>query len=132
MSTTDRIFHSRWWLPAVSLVLGAIMLAAFAIGGDAAGGLQAFGVMALVAALFAFGASRSETLGGLGGPGRDERWAMIDLRASALAGFVLITVVIGMCLWEWAHGRSGEPYTQLGAVTGVAYLVALIALRLRS
>jgi hypothetical protein len=37
-----------------------------------------------------------------------------------------------MCLWEWAHGRSGTPYVQLGAICGVAYVVALAALRLRS
>jgi hypothetical protein len=132
MSTTERLARSRWWLPAVSLVLGVLMLAAFAIGGDTAGGLQSFGVMAAVAALFAFGASRSETLGGLGGPGRDERWAMIDLRATALAGFVLITVVIGAFLYEIASGEDGEPYSQLGAIAGVAYILAVIAGRVRS
>ena len=132
MSTSDRIFRSRWWLPAVSLALGAIMFAAFAIGGNTGDGLQAFAVMAAIAALFAFGASRSETLGGLGGPGRDERWAMIDLRASALAGFVLITVVIGAWLYEIANGDDGEPYTQLGAIAGVAYVIALAVGRARS
>ena len=133
MSTTSRdLTRRRWWLPAVSLGLGALMLAAFAIGGDTAGGLQSFGVMAAVAALFAFGASRSETLGGLGGPGRDERWAMIDLRASALAGFVLIVVVIGAFLYEIASGEDGEPYSQLGAIAGVAYILAVVAGRVRS
>lgn len=131
MSTTERLIRSRWWLPAVSLALGVLMLAAFMIGGDTAGGLQSFGVMAAVAALFAFGASRSETLGGLGGPGRDERWAMIDLRASALAGFVLITVVIGAFLYEIANGQDGSPYSQLGAIAGVAYIVGLVIGRMR-
>ena len=78
--------RSRWWMPAVSLVLGAIVLAAMWIGGNRDDGLQAFvAVHAALAALFAFG-GRSETLRGLGGPGRDERWQMIDLRASAFAG----------------------------------------------
>ena len=36
-----------------------------------------------------------------------------------------------MCAWEWAHGRDGSPYVQLGAIGGVAYLVAVVALRLR-
>ena len=40
-------------------------------------------------------------------------------------------LIIGMCLWEWGHGRSGEPYTQLGALAGVAYVLALGALRIR-
>ena len=70
-----------------ALALGAAMFAAFAIGGDAGEGVFGFGVMAAVAALFFFG-GRSETLRGLGGPGRDERWAAIDLRASAFAGLV--------------------------------------------
>jgi hypothetical protein len=41
-------------------------------------------------------------------------------------------VVIVMCLWEWGHGRDGSPYAQLGAITGMAYLLALGVLRLRS
>ena len=132
MSTTDRLTRSRWWLPAVSLVLGAIMFTAFTIGGDVDSGVQAFGVMAVVAALFAFGAPRSETLGGLGGPGRDERWAMIDLRATALSGSVLIAVVIGAFLYEVANGEDGEPYSQLGAIAGVVYIIAVALGRFRT
>ena len=129
MSTTDRLTRSRWWLPAVSLVLGAIMFTAFTIGGDVDSGVQAFGVMAVVAALFAFGAPRSETLGGLG---RDERWAMIDLRATALSGSVLIAVVIGAFLYEVANGEDGEPYSQLGAIAGVVYIIAVAVGRFRT
>ena len=132
MSTTDRLTRSRWWMPAVTLVLGAVLFAAFAIGGDTASGLQSFGVMAVLAAVFAFGAPRSETIGGLGGPGRDERWAAIDLRATAITGSVLITVVIGAFLFEVANGRDGEPYSQLGAIGGITYVVAWIAGRLRT
>jgi len=132
MSTTDRLVRTRWWLPAVSLLLGAIMFAAFAIGGETADGAQSFAVMAALAALFFFGSRRSETLGGLGGPARDERWEMIDLRATALAGMVLIAVVIGAFLYEIASGEDGSPYSQLGAIAGVAYVLAIAAGRLRS
>jgi hypothetical protein len=34
-------------------------------------------------------------------------------------------------MWEWAHGRDGTPYAQLGALTGVTYVVAFAGLRLR-
>jgi hypothetical protein len=44
------------------------MFGAFAIGGSAGDGVFAFGVMAALAALFAFGAPRSETLGGSAAP----------------------------------------------------------------
>ena len=36
--------------------------------------------------MFLIGGARSETLAGLGGPGRDERWAVIDIRATAFSG----------------------------------------------
>jgi hypothetical protein len=118
-------------MPTFSLGLGGLMFGAWAIAGDAAEGVFAFGVMAALAALFFFG-RRSDTLQGLGGPGRDERWAMIDLQASAAAGLVLITVVIGAWLYEIASGRDGSPYGALGAVAGVAYVVAVAVLRRRS
>jgi hypothetical protein len=117
-------------MPAFSLALGAVVFAAFAIGGNARGGALCLAVFVMLAGLFAFG-TRSETLQGLGGPGRDERWAMIDLRATALAGLVTIVVVIGAWLWEIAHGRDGGPYGQIAAVGGLAYLVAVALLRSR-
>ena len=124
-------WRSRWWMPAFSLFLGALMFGAFAIGGNVGDGAVSLGVMAFVAALFLLG-GRSETLQGLGGPGRDERWAMIDLRATALAGSVTICVIIGAFLYEVADGRDGSPYSRLGAVAGVAYVLAVLLLRRRS
>jgi hypothetical protein len=88
--------------------------------------------MAFVAALFFFGARRSETLAGLGGPGRDERWEKIDIHATALTGLLLILVIIGCWLVDVAQGGDGMPYTQLGAVGGVAYIASVALLRWRS
>jgi drug/metabolite transporter (DMT)-like permease len=135
METTMRdkrpFWRSRWWMPLFTLALGGAMFAAYAIGGDAGEGVFAFGVMAAVAALFFFG-GRSETLRGLGGPGRDERWAAIDLQATAFAGLVALTAAIGAFLWEIANGDDGSPYAQICAVGGVAYVVAVAFLRWRS
>lgn len=117
-------------MPGFSLALGIIVFTAFAVGGDPGDGATAAGVFILLAAVFAFGTS-SETLQGLGGPGRDERWAMIDLRASALAGLVTILAVVAAWLWEIAHGRGGSPYGQLAAVGGIAYILAVAVLRWR-
>ena len=124
-------WRSRWWPPGFALALGAVVFAAFALGDNAGDGAKAAGVFIVLAGLFAFG-PRSETLDGLGGPGRDERWAMIDLRASALGGLATVLVVIGCWLWEIAHGRDGSPYGQLAAVGGITYLVAVAVLRWRS
>jgi hypothetical protein len=119
-------------MPAFALLLGALIFAAYAIGGHTGDGVYGFAVLAVVAAVFYFGARRSETLAGLGGPGRDERWERIDLAATALAGLVLITVIIGAWLVEVARGQDGSPYTQLGAVAGLAYVLAVALLRWRS
>ena len=84
--------------------------------------------MAGLGVVFLIG-GRSDLIRGLRGDGRDEYWERIDVHATALAGIVVITAVIGMCLWEWAHGRDGSPYSQLGAIGGVAYVAAIIGLR---
>jgi hypothetical protein len=128
---THEFWRSRWWMPSFSLFLGALMFGAFAIGGDTGQGAISFGLMAVLAAVFAFG-RRSETLQGIGGPGRDERWAMIDLRASAMAGVVTIIFVIGAWLYEIANGENGNPYGVIGGVAGVSYVVAVALLRSRS
>ena len=117
-------------MPGFSLVLGGLVLGAFWIGGSLRDGVYGFLVMAAVAALFLFG-SRSDTLRGLGGPGRDERWAMIDTAATAFAGLVLIAAIIGLWLYEVARGDDGSPYAQLGAVTGLAYVAAVVWGRFR-
>ena len=124
-------WRSRWWMPLFALALGGAIFAAYAIGGEPGVGLGGFGVMAALAALFALG-GRSETLRGLGGPGRDERWAQIDVHATALAGSVVIIAIIGAWLWEVANGDDGSPYTQLGAIGGLAYVLAVAFLRWRS
>ena len=87
--------------------------------------------MAALAAVFLLG-SRSEPLRGLGGSGRDERWSMIDTRATAFTGLALIAAVLGAWLAEVARGGDGSPFTQLGAGAGLAYLAAVAWLRYRS
>ena len=123
--------HARF-LPSFSLFIGAVMLGAFWIGGDLGQGLFSLGVMAFVAALFYFGGRRSETLAGIGGPARDERWERIDIHATALAGLVLALVIIGAFLVEVAQGHGGSPYSALGAIGGIAYVLSVAFLRWRS
>jgi hypothetical protein len=130
-TTMNSVFRSRWWIPGFSLFLGVLILGASWIGGSLATGLGGFAVMAGVGvATFLFG-SHSETISGLSGPGRDERWAMIDIAATAAAGLFLLTVLVGAWLYEIARGGDGNPYGWLLGVSGVAYLVAVFVLRAR-
>jgi hypothetical protein len=122
--------RSRWWMPSFALFLGLVMFVAFAIGGDVGQGVVSLLIMAALGALFLF-ARRSETIQGLGGPGRDERWAMIDLRATAIAGSVTIVFVIGAWLYEVARGEDGSEFALIGFVAGLSYVVAVAVLRWR-
>jgi hypothetical protein len=130
-SSRRRVGVSRWFMPVFSVALGLIMLAAMWVGGQLSGGLWALGVMTALGGVFAFG-GRSETIRGLRGDGRDERFAMIDLKATAAAGFVVVLAVVIAFLVEVAEGHSGNPYTWLGAVAGLAYTIAIGVLRWRS
>ena len=122
---------NRWFLPAFSVFLGVLCFAAFWAGGNLDDGLFALGLMTGIGVLVLSG-GRSEMIRGLRGDGRDEYWERIDTRATLFSGLVTLTVIIGMCLWEWGHGRDGSPYTALGAIGGVAYLMGLAMSRLRS
>ena len=131
MPTRTRPFwRSRWWMPAFCLFLGLLVLAASWIGDNRDEGLFGLGIMTLLGLVFLLG-GRSETLAGLGGPRRDERWQSIDVRATAFVGFALLLVLIGAWLYELAQGDEGEPYTQLLAVGGLSYIAAVAFLRWR-
>ena len=69
------------------------MLLAGWLGGQLASGVIGLAIM-VAFGLFVVAAGRSETVRGLRGDGRDERFAQIDLRATAVTGLVLITAVI--------------------------------------
>jgi hypothetical protein len=121
---------SRWFLPVFAVFLGGLMFAAQAIGGHPGAGLVSFAVLALTGALVLFG-GRSETIRGLRGDMRDERFQRIDIHATAFAGTVVILAIIAGFLVEVARGHNGNPFTWLGAVGGVSYLAAVILMRVR-
>jgi hypothetical protein len=122
--------RSKWFQPAVAVALGVVFCAALWIGGDPRNGVYSLLIMVGLAAVILFG-GRSETIRGLRGDGKDERFRQIDLAATAIAGIVVITAILGAFVVEVARGEDGSPYAQLGAIAGVAYLVAVVVLRLR-
>jgi hypothetical protein len=135
MSTTTGgkrdVMHSKWTIPAFSVVMGLVLLGANVVGHQPVLGLWSLGIMVLFGAAVLVG-GRSETIRGLRGDGRDERFAMLDLQATAMAGLVLIVAVIIAFIVEVAQGHNGEPYDWLGAIGGLAYLAAMVVLRVRS
>ncbi len=121
---------SKWLLPLFAVALGFVLLAAQWIGGDPGSGLASLGIVTAFGSLVLFG-GRSETIRGLRGDGRDERFRQIDIYATAIAGLALIAAIIVAFVVELARGHSGSPYAWLGAIGGLAYLLAIIVFRLR-
>lgn len=123
---------AKWRMPAFGLLMGVLILAAAAIGGQPALGLGMFAIMAAYSGvILAFG-ERSETIGVLGGRPVDERLAGFDLLATAAAGTVAVVVAIAGFLWAIATGRSGNDFAVVAASAGIAYLAAVLWLRWRA
>ena len=101
-----RVTRSRWFLPLFAVALGVVVFVAQWIGGDPRSGLVSFAIVAGFGLLVLLG-GRSETIRGLRGDGRDERFRRIDIHATALAGLAVITAVIVAFLVEVARGRRG-------------------------
>ena len=124
------IFRSKWFLPSFSLVLGLVILAVSWLGGSPGAGVISLAIM-VAFGLFVLLAGRSETIRGLRGDGRDERFAKIDMHATAVAGLAVIIALIVAWLIATARGQSGSPYDWLLAIGGLAYLLAVAFFRWR-
>jgi hypothetical protein len=122
--------QSKWVIPVLSVVLGSAMLAAQWANGHPGRGLASLAILVGTGAIFLLG-GRSETIRGLRGDGRDERFRQLDIVGTAFAGAVVIVVLIAAFIVELARGRDGAPYSWLGAVAGVAYVGAILWQRLR-
>ena len=125
-----QLTRSKWFLPLQAVALGIVVFAAQSVAGDPVSGLESLGIMTAFGALILFG-GRSETIRGLRGDGRDERFRRIDLHATAASGLAIgLAVVIGS-LVEFAQGNSPGRYGWLAAIGGVTYLIAIVVLRIR-
>jgi hypothetical protein len=125
-----QIFRAPW-LSIWSLALGLVIFAARTIGGDLTNGLITLGVFVAFAAFFYFGA-RNETVAGIGSPARDERWEMINQRALAFAGTIVMLIVIVGTVVEAVQGNDGSPYYEILGAGSIAYFGAALWLRSRT
>lgn len=119
-----------WLTPATSVALGLAMGAAAWTGGDRGFAVFAVVLMTVVTVVLVVAASYSETVERILDR-RDERITALDRDATLFTGMVLIVAVLGGFIGELATGGDGQPYSWMGALGGVSYVVALIVLRLR-
>ena len=124
------ISRSKWFTPAIILGLGIVIFAVSWLGGQLRGGLISLAGTAAIALVLLLLTGRSETVRGLT-VGRDERFAQLDLRATALAGLVMVLAAFVAWLVAVSRGQNGHPYDWLVATFGLAYLLALMFFRWR-
>jgi hypothetical protein len=125
-----RLTRSKWFVPLFSVSLGLVVFAAQWVGGDPGSGLVSLGIMTVFGLLILLG-GRSETIRGLRGDGRDERFRKIDIHATALAGLAVMIAVIVASIVELARGRDPGAYGWLAVVGAVTYLAAVVVFRMR-
>jgi drug/metabolite transporter (DMT)-like permease len=128
---TARPNKSAWLAAAVPAVIGAAILAAEAANGDLSEGLVWFAVLAAAGALLAFG-GRFESVRLARGDGEDEREAMINERAMAATGLLLMVALTAVIVYQLARGDDTRPYIYLTAIGGATYVAALLLLHRRS
>jgi hypothetical protein len=117
-------------VPAVAVAGGIVYLVAGLIGGQVGAGVLGLVVMVTFAGVLWLVRRRSETVKGLLDR-RDERINTIDLKATALAGGVVLSALIVAFAVSIARGGSGSPYDWLLGLGGLAYVVALVLFRVR-
>jgi hypothetical protein len=127
-----RMHKSKWFVPGFAVGMGLIFLGVQWANDDPGGGLVSLAIMVAFAAVLVAFSSRSGVAEVMRMPHADERSAMLDLRATAFAGLVIITAILAAVFYELARGGDPSPYAQLGALGGVAYLVALFVLQRRT
>ena len=117
-------------VPAIAVAGGIVYLVAGLIGGQPAFGVGGLVVMVMFAGVLWLVRHRSETVKGLLDR-RDERINTIDLKATSLACGVVLTALIVAFAISIARGGSGAPYDWLLGLGGLAYIAAVVVLRLR-
>jgi hypothetical protein len=122
---------ARWGMPAFGLLIGVLLFAASAVGGQPGVGLGMFAIMAIYSLILVVFGDRSETVGVLRGQPADERLAGFNQAATAIAGLAAILVALAGFLWQIAHGQSGSDFALVAAAGGIGYLGALLWFRWR-
>lgn len=105
------LMRSKWFMPLFCLALGAVVLVASWLGGHPGEGVFSLAVMAAFGLFLLLVAGRSETVRGLTSGG-DERFAQIDLRATAVAGLAVIMALI-VALADRGRPRAHRQPVQL-------------------
>jgi hypothetical protein len=130
-----RLHRMKWLGPAILAGWGCVFLAAAWMSGDRREGIYVLVFMVALAVItFSLGSllrGRSETIRSLHERGPDERFRMIDNRASAFAFYALGATLSALAVTKIAQGEDTDPYGQLLQLGIFSYVVAQVFLHWR-
>jgi len=121
----------RWQAPAFAVLMGVVFLVGGAARGRVGLGLAMAAIMFGYAAFLIAFTRRVESIALLAEESVDERRAHIQLRANAMTGNVLITVILGAFLVQLFTGGDTRIWTALGALGALTYLATVFVLSRR-
>ncbi|MEV5242986.1 hypothetical protein AB0K89_28315 [Streptomyces cinnamoneus] len=112
---------------ALTSVAGAVMAVVMAARGDVTMAILLPAISIGYGLTVTFSASRSDVAAQLSGHEEDERRQLINLRATAMTGNVLVAALVCGVAYELVHGELGGPFTMLSALGGITYVIASAA-----
>lgn len=110
----------RWYFVAYSLALGALFAVIGLVGDQpwlAGASIPIMGTFGVAMALTPWGTVRSHS--------QDEREEAIGKEAALISYYVVVALVITSFLVEVARGDDGQPWSSIGFVTGLSFVVGL-------
>jgi len=119
METERRQSFQRHAVLGTSIVLGLVMGALIGANSSVVSGVVTAAIVIGFGAVVTVLARRSEAAALLSGRDTDERRSMIQLKASAITGTVLVALVGAGAIIELARGDNADPFIWLGALSGV-------------
>lgn len=131
MQANDSRSLPEWLAPTVVAAVALPTFGAFWIGGRPGLGAVWAGVNILFALAIAAG-RRSDTIRLISGTEDDERTRLLDYRATAAMGIVLVVALVALFFAEAIQGESGLVYGVLLLLGEATRLTALAILNRRS
>ncbi|GGX88455.1 hypothetical protein [Streptomyces hiroshimensis] len=118
---------TRWAVLALTSVAGVAMALVMALRGDIMMAVLLPAISIGYGLTVTLSASRSDVAAQLSGHEEDERRQLINLRAAAMTGNVLVAALVCGVAYELARDELGGPFTVLSALGGFTYIVASAA-----
>ncbi|MEV0373151.1 hypothetical protein AB0I10_25570 [Streptomyces sp. NPDC050636] len=128
MSTTRNSGRAmtRWAVLGLTVVGGVVMGVVMAVRGETALAIALPLIIIGYGLTVTLSAGRSDVAAQLSGHEEDERRGVINMRAGAMTGNVLMLALVCGTFYELVRGEFGGTFTWLSAVGGITYVASSV------